>query len=191
MKTALLLVDIQNDYFPGGKMALVASDAAGEVAGRLLAFFRQHDLPVVHIQHIGIRPSATFFLPGTEGAEIHASVKPLDGETVIVKHYPNSFRETPLLEHLHALGIERLVIAGMMTHMCVHAAARAAVDFGFECWVAQDACATRDLTLDGRTVIAADVHTAFLAALNQAYGKVMPAETIMQTLEEALPTVAG
>ncbi|HML24800.1 MAG TPA: cysteine hydrolase family protein [Aggregatilinea sp.] len=191
MNTALLLVDIQNDYFPGGKMALVGSETAGEVAGRLLAFFRAHDLPLVHIQHIGIRPSATFFLPGTEGAEIHASVKPLEGEMVIEKHWPNSFRETPLLDHLHGLGIERLVIAGMMTHMCVDAATRAAVDYGFECWVAQDACATRNMALGDQTVAAHDVHIAFLAALNSAYGKVMPAEMIMKTLEEALPAAAG
>lgn len=191
MNTALLLVDIQNDYFPGGTMELEHSDLAGEVAGRLLACFREHHLPVVHIQHTALRPGATFFLPGTVGADIHAAVRPLENEPVIVKHTPNSFRETSLLAHLQAQNVQQMVIAGMMTHMCVDATTRAAVDYGFECWIAQDACATRALALGERTVAAQDVHTAFLAALNGAYGRVMPAEAIMQALLQALPATGA
>jgi nicotinamidase-related amidase len=180
MNTALLLIDIQNDYFPGGKMELEGSDRAGETAGRLLKYFRDCHLPVIHIQHISTRPGATFFLPDTPGAEIHASVKPLDSETVVEKHFPNSFRETTLHSHLN--GIQRLVIAGMMTHMCVDAGVRAAADLGFECWLAADACATRQLTFGDRVVAAADVHTAFLAALNGAYARVLPADMILKEL---------
>lgn len=92
MSIALLLVDIQNDYFPGGKMELHGSEAAGEVAGRLLAFFRDRRLPVVHVQHISARPEAAFFRPGTPGVEIHGSVRPLEGERIIQKHFANAFR---------------------------------------------------------------------------------------------------
>ena len=102
--TALLLIDLQNDYFPGGKMELVGSEQAGQAAARLLACFREKGLPVVHIQHLSVRPGATFFLPGTPGAEIHAGVRPLPGEAVIQKNFPNSFRGTNLLEHLQGLG---------------------------------------------------------------------------------------
>jgi nicotinamidase-related amidase len=172
--TALLLVDIQNDYFPGGRMELVGSVEAGRKAAEVLSAFRSSGWPVVHVRHESVKPGASFFLPGTAGAEIHESVRPLPGEVVATKHTPNSFRETGLKERLESLAVGRLVIAGMMTHMCVDATTRAAFDFGFECTVLSDACATRDLTFDGRTVAAADVHTAFLAALGSAYARVVP-----------------
>jgi nicotinamidase-related amidase len=178
----LLLIDIQNDYFPGGKMVLEGSDPAAQAAARLLAFFRRRNLPVVHIQHLAVRPGATFFLPQTPGAEIRAAVRPLETETVIQKHFPNSFRETGLLAHWQAQQVGQLVIAGMMTHMCVDATTRAATDYGFACQIAQDGCATRALTLNDRTVAAADVHAAFLAALDGSYGQVQTVEAILAGL---------
>jgi nicotinamidase-related amidase len=187
MSVGLLLIDIQNDYFPGGRMELHGSEEAGHVAGQLLAFFRKHHLPIVHVQHLSTRPGATFFIPGTPGAEIHSLVKPEKDEVVIQKHYPNAFRETALLSHLQQLGIRRLVIAGMMTHMCVDATVRAATDHGFECRVIQDGCATRDLKFQEHLVPAADVHAAFLAALNGTYGRVMTAEAVIAELQAELP----
>ncbi len=182
MDTALLIIDLQNDYFPGGKLALESSPEASLKARQLLEAFRAATWPVVHIQHIAVRPGATFFLPGTEGAEIHANVRPLPTEAVFEKHYPNSFRETPLLEHLRALQAKRLVIAGMQTHMCAEAATRAACDFGFECWVAHDACATRALSFGGQTAPAAMVHLTVLAALNGTYAQVLSTDEILTRL---------
>jgi nicotinamidase-related amidase len=182
MKTALILIDIQNDYFPGGKMELAGPLEAAAQTGKLLDLFRQQDLPTVHIQHISTRPGATFFLPDTDGVNIHESIAPLSGETVIIKHFPNSFRETNLLEHLKGVGAERLVLCGMMTHMCVDATARAAADFGFNVLVAADACATRALTYNETKIPAEHVHGAFLAAL-KSYGQVMAAEEILKELK--------
>lgn len=187
MTIGLLIIDLQNDYFPGGAMELENSAAAGRLAGRLLAFFRDRRWPVVHLQHLSLRPGATFFRPQTPGVEIHPAVTPTAGEAVIQKHFPNGFRETDLQARLRALGVEELVIAGMMTHMCVDATTRAAVDLGFACRVVQDACATRALTLAGRTVAAADVHAAFLAALNGSYGRVLTAEQALAELTPGLP----
>ena len=179
MTQALLIVDIQNDYFPGGKMELVgAKEAAGEAA-RLLAAFRERGAPVFHMRHVSTRPGATFFLPDTEGVKIHESVAPLASEAVMVKHFPNSFRETRLLEALRAAKVERLAIAGMMTHMCIDATTRSAADLGFECQLAHDACATRDLTFGGSKVAAKDVHTAFIASLNGAFAKVVAAKDVV------------
>jgi nicotinamidase-related amidase len=172
MKPALIIIDIQNDYFPGGKMELEGSPEAGLKAAQLLEGFRAKGLPLVHIQHVSNRPGASFFLPGTEGVDIHASVAPRAGETVIRKNFPNSFRDTPLLEHLRKLGVDHLLIAGMMTHMCVDATTRAAFDLGFSCSLAHDACATRALAFGGQRVPAAQVHAAFLAALAGLYAKV-------------------
>ena len=110
--------------------------------------------------------------------EIHTSVTPQQGETVFQKHFPNSFRETPLFDHLSQPGIKKLVIAGMMTHMCIDATTRAAYDLGFECLLAHDACATRDLKFKDKLIPASHVHGAFLAAL-ESYARVLSVEEIL------------
>jgi len=182
MNTALLLIDIQNDYFPDGKMVLEGSLEASEKAKQVLSLFREKGLPLVHIQHISVRPGAPFFIAGTSGVEIHATVKPLPGELVIHKHYPNSFRDTSLLEHLQSKNIDRVVIAGMMTHMCVDATTRAAFDYGFQCIVLHDACATRLLSFNNDIVPAKQVQAAFLSALGAVYAKVISTDDFIAGL---------
>lgn len=182
MNTALLLIDIQDDYFPGGAMELAGSREAGEQAAALLAAFRDKARQVIHVQHVSTRAGATFFLPDTPGVEIHPCVAPQAGETVIRKHFPNSFRETTLLDQLRSRQITDLVIAGMMTHMCVDTTVRAAFDLGFACRLAHDACATRSLVFGGSTVAAADVQTAFVASLNGLFAKVQSAAELCATL---------
>ena len=172
MSTALVLIDLQNDYFPGGAMELVGADAAVDQAAALLQAFRRAALPIFHVQHIAKRPEATFFLPGTSGADIHASVSPVEEEAVVVKHFPNSFRETNLREVLRFVNASKLVIAGMMTHMCVDTTVRAATDLGFQCFLAGDACATRNLQFSGQEVKAREVQLAYLAALNGSFSTV-------------------
>ena len=181
MKIALLLIDIQNDYFPGGKMELVNPLEAAKKAYGLLQCFREHGGRHVHIQHVSLKPDATFFISGDRGTDIHDSVAHFEEEPLVQKHYPNSFRETNLLELLKGWGVERVIITGMMTHMCVDATTRAAADFGFQVIVAEDACATRDLKY-GETVIPAEhVHKAFMAAL-KSYGQVMTSEQVITLL---------
>ena len=182
MTTALVLIDLQNDYFPGGTMELVGSEEAVTHARTLLEAFRSRGLPLFHIQHIAKRPGATFFLPGTKGAEIHTAVAPSTGEPVVTKHFPSSFRETTLLENLRSAGATKVVFAGMMTHMCVDTTVRAAADLGFECLLAQDGCATKALQFSGSTVDASQVQLSYLAALNGAFAKVQPARVIADGL---------
>jgi nicotinamidase-related amidase len=171
--TALVVIDIQNDYFPGGAMELEGAEAAGKKAGAALARFRERGLPVFHVRHLSVRPGATFFLPGTRGAEIHAAVAPLNDETVVEKNFPNSFRNTALQEMLERAGAKNLVSTGMMTHMCVDASVRHAADLGYKVTLLGDACATRAQSYAGETVPARQVHAAFLAALNGFYAKVV------------------
>lgn len=185
MKSALLLIDIQNDYFPGGRMELVNPLAAAKKAYQLLQCFREHSQYHIHVQHVSTRPGATFFLPGDRGADIHESVAHFEGEPLVLKHHPNAFRETNLLELLRAQQIERLVVTGMMTHMCVDATARAGADLGFSIIVAEDACATRDLTYGETRIPAEHVHKAFLAAL-KSYGAVLTTEEVISRLAAEL-----
>lgn len=179
MKQALVLVDIQKDYFPKGRMEVVSAVEASRAAKRLLDHFREKNLPVVHIQHIATRPGATFLLPDTDGISFHESVAPLSDETVIKKHFPNSFRDTALQEQLDSQGIKELVICGMMSHMCIDATTRAAFDKGYSCSVAHDACATRNLVFQGFEIPAAHVHGAYMAALGAVYAKVSSAAEII------------
>jgi nicotinamidase-related amidase len=166
--TALLIIDIQDFYFPGGKVPLVEPEAAAANAGKVLAAFRDAGKPVVHVRHD--------FEPG---GSIHQSVAPLEGEKVFTKTEVSCFNGTKVLAHLKEIGAERLVIVGMQTHMCLEAAARAAHDLGFEVTVVGDACATRDLAHGDRTVSAADVHASTLATLDRTYAKVVDTETFL------------
>lgn len=182
MHTALLIIDIQNDYFPGGAMELVGAAEAGTRAQRALAVFREMSWPIVHVQHVAEEPDATFFRPDTPGVEIHPCVSPLPGEPIFQKHYPNAFRETPLLEHLRGRDVTRLVIVGMMTHICIDTSVRAAADLDFECLLAHDACATPAQSFGGVTVSAGDVQAAFLAALDGTFAEVRSVEELAATL---------
>ncbi len=173
MNTGLILVDIQNDYFAGGRMELVGMEAAAENASQLLAYFRENQRPTFHIQHISTREGAAFFLPNTPGAEIHASVKPDPDDPLIQKNYPNSFRETTLLDTLRNAQVDNLVICGAMSHMCIDATTRAAADLGFKCTLIHDCCATRNLDFGTKKVLAEDVHASFMAALSAAYAQVI------------------
>lgn len=181
MRTALLIIDIQNDYFPGGKMELVGAEAAGQKAGALLQCFREHGGQHIHIQHESRRPGATFFIPGTDGIRIHDLVAHFEEEPIVHKTFPNSFRDTNLLELLRGWQTERVVICGMMTHMCVDATVRAAADLGFQVIIVEDACATRALEHGDVRVPAAQVQAAFLAAF-KSYGTLMTTEEVISRL---------
>lgn len=165
---ALLIIDIQEFYFETGRGPLEGSIEASLVAKKVLRNFREKNLPVIHVMH-------------HTGGEIHENVEPLEGEKVIEKRFVNAFRETDLLEYLQEKGIKKLVIMGMMTHMCLEGATRAAADYGFSCTVIHDACATRDIRFGGEKVKARDVHLATLSALS-AYAKVISAEEFLREL---------
>jgi nicotinamidase-related amidase len=168
-KKALLVIDLQKDYFPGGKWTLDGIDAATSNAVRLVAAERDAGNLVVHVRHEFPTSDAPFFTPGSEGAEIHKDVQPISGETVILKNQVNSFRDTNLKDILDRNGIEEVVICGAMSHMCVDAATRAANDFGYRCTVIHDACASRDLEFNGVRVPAQQAHAAYMASLGFAY----------------------
>lgn len=167
--TALLLIDIQDFYFPGGLSELVDPEAASLNARKLLLGFRDKGMLVVHVRH-----------NAEQGAAIHEKVRPIEGEKVVSKDHVNCFKGTDLLEYLRENEVKKLVICGMMTHMCVEAAVRAAHDYDFETTLIHDACATRAVTFGGRDVSAADVHLSTLNSLNRYYARVIDTETFLK-----------
>ncbi len=175
-KTALLIIDVQEFYFPGGRMQLENPEVAGMNAGLLLNLFRDKEFSVYHVRHN--------FEPG---GNIHQYVRPLPNESVFSKDQVNAFAETELLAHLQKDTVERLVICGMQTHMCVEAAVRAAHDLGFTCILASDACATRALQYEEHIIPAADVHFSTLNTLEGSYARVASTEAIIREIGETDP----
>ncbi len=172
MGRGLVLVDIQNDYFSGGAMALRGMESAADNTVRILQHFRENEDPVFHVQHLSVRHGATFFIPETPGSLIYDSVKPQDSESVIQKNYPSAFQDTTLAEQLNAAGVKELVFCGAMSHMCIDTTVRAAFGLGYKSVVISDACATCDLEFQGRIVSAGDVHAAFMAALGMVFARI-------------------
>ena len=171
MKKALIIIDMQNDYFAGGKMELVGMNEALVNTLRLIEFAKEKQYIIFFIQHISLRGNTTFFLPKSEGVELHKAFNTEDG-IIIQKHYPNSFRETTLLQELEDKGIQNLIVCGAMTHMCVDTTVRAGFDLGYNIELVDDACATKDLAFHDEMIQAKDVHTAFMASLDGVFCEV-------------------
>jgi len=171
--TALILVDIQNDYFADGKLPVDKMQEVSQNAARLLQDARSKGQMVVHIRHEIPSDEAPFLRPGTSGAEIHASVTPSEGEPVILKHRANSFQDTSLQQDLEAKGITDVTICGAMSQTCIDATTRAASDFGYAVTVIEDACGAKEQEFNGQEVSAPHVHAAFMAPLAMAYAKVI------------------
>lgn len=178
-KTALIIVDIQNDYFEGGRWLVDKMSAVSENAARLLAHARSSGQMVVHIRHEIPSDEAPFFRPGTHGAQIHPSVAPKDGEKVILKHRPNGFQDTSLRADLEAKGITDVVICGAMSQMCIDSTARAAADFGYQVTVVEDACGAKEQSFNGCEVPAPQVHAAIMAPLAMTYAKVVGCDAFL------------
>ena len=177
--TALILVDIQNDYFEKGNWPVAKMAAASANAARLLEHARKSGQMVVHVHHEIPSDQAPFFRPGTDGARIHASVAPQRDEATILKHHPNSFRETGLLALLQDNRIRNVTICGAMSQMCIDATARAAADFGFDVTVAEDACGAKEVSFGSIEVDPEQVHATIMGALDGTYAKVVTTDVYL------------
>ena len=178
-KRAIIVVDLQNEYLSSGKLPLVGIENAVSNAARIIDSARTRGDLLIHVRHESPTADAPFFAAGSENVEIIAAVSPLDGEKVIVKQYPNAFRNAGLKAMLDDNGVEEVVVIGAMSHMCIDATSRAAADFGYAVTVVHNACATRDVEFGGKTVQAADVHAAYMSALGWGYGQVVSVEELL------------
>lgn len=178
MTRALVLVDIQRDYFPGGAFPLVEPEAAASAARTVLEGFRASGELVVHVFHVSTDPDASFFRPGTAGVRFHPSVEPAEGEVVLEKHRPNSFIDTGLQGVLDDADVTELVIVGMMSSMCIDSTTRAAHELGYRNTVVSDACTAPDLSYGDTVVPGAVVHAAFMAALDGSFATVTDSSSL-------------
>lgn len=183
-KTALILIDIQNIYFTEGPMMLYEPLAAAEKAGRILEWFRERDLPVIHVKHVFKEHESKQSMQYLN--EIHDLVKPLTSEKVIEKHYPSAFLNTSLQECLKEMQIKDLVVVGMMSHMCVDTTVRACQDYGYQVTVIEDACTTKSLLWHDRRIDATTVHQSFMAAINGKFARVISIEEFMNSDDGAI-----
>ena len=172
MKEALLIIDVQNDYFPGGANELFRAAEAEERIKKLIAESRDCGRQIIYMQHFN-EPGDSFFIEGTPGADISERIAPREEDQIFVKRYPNSFLKTGLHDYLQANGIEKLIVCGMMTHMCVDTTVRAAMDYGYQVSLAADACATKDLCRNGQVIPAEVVQNVFIASLQGTFCEVI------------------
>lgn len=175
--TVLIVIAMQRDYVAGGKMPLPEMERALERAASLIALFRASGMPVLHVRHLEQDPAVGFLLEGTPGTDIDPRAAPQGEEMLIIKHYPNAFRDTTLARVLHAQGATELFFCGATSNRCVDSTVRAAFDMSYHCTVIEDACAAANLEFGGKAIAAAQVHGVFMAALACACGEVVDLET--------------
>lgn len=170
-EAAVVIIDAQEEYV-SGKLPLEGIEAALDNIAKLLSTARAAGAPVIHIQQRG--RGGGLFDPDGPGFKIAARAAPLPGETIIEKPLPNSFAKTSLHHELQAMGRNALVLAGFMTHMCVSATARSALDHGYQTTIAADAVATRALPdpLGGTALAASQIHRTALAGLADRFATI-------------------
>lgn len=181
MKKALLVIDIQNDYFEGGNAELFEPIPAMENAKKLMNLFHRKNEPVIYIQHINTYEGADFFLPDSDGNKIYSEIQPLSDDLVFIKHEPDSFLSDGLTEYLKGQNIDELVICGMMSHMCVDTTVRSAKAKGYEVTLLEDACTTMDLEWQGERYPAKTVHQIYMASLSGVFATVMTTDAYIES----------
>jgi nicotinamidase-related amidase len=169
--STLIMIDCQNTY-TRGVMALDGVAAALDEAAKLLERARSAGIPIVHVEHDD--GEGGLYDIRAEIGQIVDRVAPRGDETVIVKHFPNSFVETELDDRLKAASAHNLLLAGFMTHMCVNSTARGAFNLGYEPTVVASATATRALPGPTGVVLSSALQAASLAAISDLFGIVVP-----------------
>jgi nicotinamidase-related amidase len=174
---SVVIIDAQGEY-RGGRMTLPGIDPALARIADLLARARSAGTPIFHVAQTG--QQGTLFDPTTERGTILPQAAQIAGEPLIMKRLPNAFAGTELHERLQQAGRRKLILAGFMTHMCISASARAALDLDYQTTVIADATATRTLPAHGGgTPIPADaVHRVALAELADRFAAVVTSDRI-------------
>lgn len=179
--TGLVLIDIQNFYFKGGSSELYQPEEAASKAADILNIFRKKKLPIFHVQHLD--KNTKYVEPGTE-ADFNKSIYPKDGETIIVKHTPDSFLKTSLDYELKKHNVDSIVVCGMMTHMCIDTSVRTAFSKGYKVMLVEDACTTKNLKWNDKVIPAKVVHNTYLASFEKWFADVVKADECIEIINK-------
>lgn len=171
--TVLLLVDLQNDYFAGGRFPLEGSDTSVKNAARVLSACRHAGMFVIHIRHISVHPGAGYFLKDTPGARFHPLVRPVDGEQVITKHLVSSYKLTHLGRELKIRNIKNVIIGGMQTNVCAASLTRESVKKGYRTLLIKDALAA----------VSSDIHEKTLEKLKTVAHETLTSEQVVSRIQ--------
>ena len=171
-KRALLVIDVQNEYFTG---KLPITYPAASLANVLCAMDAalDHGVLVVSIQHASPQTDAAVFRKGSTEWELHAEVAARPHDVIIHKSLPGSFTGTELETWLQERGVETVVIAGYMTQMCCDTTARQAMHLGFGVEFLSDATGTLAIKNDAGEVSAEELHRAILVTQQMRFSRVM------------------
>jgi len=183
--TALIIIDLQNDYFGSikdAKWPLYKTEKAAENTLKILTKAREKNLKIVHVRHEFQGDNPPFFAPNTKGSTIHESLTPKENESQVLKNGVNAFLNTDLKAILDESNITNVIIVGAMSYMCIDAVTRAASDYGYNCFLAHDACATSNIEFNGVKVEAKLAHATIMAALSFAYANVQTSEEILKQI---------
>lgn len=180
MNRALLVIDVQNEYFTG---ALPITHPVGHLEQILAAMdAATGKVPIIVIQHYFADPDKPFFPKGTHGWELHPEIKSRPHDLLIEKTLPGSFTGTSLEEWLRENGIDTVTIAGYMTHMCCDTTARQAVHRGLTVEFLSDATGTLALSNQAGEVTAEELHRSILCAQQMMLSEVLDVKTWIERL---------
>ena len=146
-RSALLVIDPQNDYFENGLFPLWNTQNTLEKMLEAMALAESNNIPIIFVQHVANSAlgAAPFFNPNTSGVDIHSQIKAsAPSATVVVKHCADAFEQTVLEEVLSSLGVERLILCGMMTQNCITHTAISKSAEKYDVEVIGEACTTRE-----------------------------------------------
>lgn len=178
-QTAVIVIDIQNEYFAGGKMPIPDGMKALQNSKRLVEFAHKHGMLVFFVRHEGAA-DGPLFAKGSRFAEFHKDLQPGKNDRVITKATPSSFVGTDLKQQLDSLGIKQLIVTGLMTHMCVSSTARDAVPLGYSVIIPEDATATRDLaTWDNKVVDHKVLQQSALTGVADVFAEIKTTDAVL------------
>lgn len=161
MKRALLVIDVQNEYFSGKLPISHPSESLDNIL-KAMDFAAANHIPVALIQHAAKSDDSPVFRKGSHEWELHPEIEKRPRDILIEKHWPDSFAETTLGEWLTNNGIDTLTVCGYMTQMCCDTTARRAYHLGYVVEFLADATGTLSFTNEAGTVTAEELHRAIL-----------------------------
>lgn len=182
MKRALLVIDVQNEYFTGKLPVTYPEDSFQNIL-KAIDSANENKILVILIQHSNLGKYAATFKIGTAEHNIHEKVLKKDFDRIIEKNLPGSFTETELESYLNENNIDTIVISGYMTQMCCDTTARQAMHLGFNVEFLSDATGTLNISNSAGKISAKELHKAILVTQAMRFSKVMTTEEWIEKIE--------